>query len=104
LRAYQIVFCGVIAIVGLAGNLIASAPADDGAAVAVFPPWWSAARAFAAAGGTAEILDGGAFPFVLIVKSQRPGLHARLRDAGALLILNPLGAGPCRQSSGEQNV
>ena len=44
-----------------------------------------------------EIVDAGAFPFILIVQSDRPGLADRLRAAGALLLVNPLGASGCGQ-------
>lgn len=105
LRSFPIFLCLAICVVGLVGSIAAETPNDDAAVAAVFPPWWSAARDFAAAGGAGDIVTGGAVPFVLIVQSQRPGLNARLRAAGALLLLNPLAAGGCLQSStGDQNV
>lgn len=104
-RASAIILCLVICVAGVAVSISAGAPNDDSAVVAIFPPWWPASRAFAAASDVGAIVDGGAFPFVLVVQSQRPGLGDRLRAAGALLLLNPLGFGGCVASpSRNQNV
>lgn len=97
-RASAIILCLVICVAGAAVSLSTGAPNDDSAVVAVFPPWWPSSRAVAAASDVGAIVDGGAFPFVLIVQSQNPGLGERLRAAGALLLLNPLGFGGCLTS------
>jgi hypothetical protein len=84
-----------LGLFGLAASVEASV-ADDGSAVAaVFPPWWPTPRIFAAAAQAGDVVDVGASPAVLIVRSQQPGLPRRLRAAGAILLLNPLGAGAC---------
>jgi hypothetical protein len=97
LRAFPVLLCLLICSFGLAGSLIASGPRDDRAIAALFPPWWSPATRFSAAGSAGEIVDAGAFPFILIIQSDRPGLADRLRAAGALLLVNPFGAGGCRE-------
>ena len=104
-RAFPILLCLAIPVAGIAVSVGAAKPNDDSAIVAVFPPWWSASRALTAASDVGAVVDSGAFPFVLIVQSQRPGLGDRLRAAGALLLLNPLGVGGCEPSpSRNQNV
>jgi hypothetical protein len=95
--------CIAIALAGLAAGAVAGKPNDAGSLVAVFPPWWSASRALAEASRVGDVVNAGAFPFVLIVQSQRPGLEERLRAAGAVLLLNPIGIGGCEPSE-SQNV
>ena len=73
----------------------AGVAANAQAVAAVFPPWWSAAKVLAAAAEAGEVVDVGASPAVLIVRSQQPGLQGRLRAAGAILLLDPRGAGAC---------
>jgi len=99
LRAFSLLLWLIIGVAGLAGSISAAAPNDAGGIAAVFPPWWSASRAFAAAASAGDVLNGGAYGFVLIVQSRRPGLGARLRAAGALFLLNPLAVGGCRPAA-----
>lgn len=96
IRAFSLLLWLVIGVAGLAGSISAAAPRDAGIIAAVFPPWWSASRALAAADGVGDVLNGGTYRFVLIVQSRGPGLGARLRAAGALFLLNPLAVGGCR--------
>jgi hypothetical protein len=71
--------------------------ADRRSVAAVFPPWWSAARAFEAAGSAGEIARTGAYSSILIVHSTQPALAARLRKAGAFLVLDPMRLARCMQ-------
>lgn len=75
-----------------------AAPRGDGPAAAVFPPWWSAPRAIAAADAAGTVSGVGAYPFIVIA-SPRPDQDAplarALRVQGAWLILDPGLAGPC---------
>lgn len=104
-RAFPILMCLTIGMLGLGGSLSAAAPSDESAVAAVFPPWWTASRSLSAASQAGAVLDAGVLPFVLIVRSPHPGLSARLRAAGALILLNPLGLGGCVQSgAGNQDV
>ncbi len=85
-------------IVNLAGLILvlsnlAIADLEDGAAF--FPPWWPPARAFEAAGSAGQIGRVGALPTIIIVHSTEPGLSARLRKAGAFLVLNPITLALC---------
>jgi hypothetical protein len=94
-RALPLFICLAISVAAMAASIGASKTSDGDAIVAVFPPWWSAARTFYAAGETGAILNNGAFPFVVVVQSASAGLDVRLRAAGALLLLDPLGLGGC---------
>jgi hypothetical protein len=78
-----------IALVGVFVILASAAPRDPHSAAALFPPWWSSARAFAAAGSVGEIARTGVISSIIVVHSNAPGLADRLRDAGALLIIDP---------------
>ncbi|MFC7331798.1 hypothetical protein [Rhodocista pekingensis] len=78
--------------------LVSAGPAPDAAEVAVvFSPWSTAAGRFAAleAADAVAVRAGGA-PFIWVVRSDRPGLAARLHAAGLLLLLDPIAAGGCR--------
>jgi hypothetical protein len=89
-----LVIGSAICILSLAVSAGAVVPADARQVAVLFPPWWSAPKVFAHAASAGEIVQVGA-PFVLILRSDQPGLSARLRRAGAVLLLNPLGVGPC---------
>jgi hypothetical protein len=71
--------------------------ASPGAPVAaIFPPWWSAERSFIAAASTGgAIVRQGAWSSILVVVSADGDLPRRLRDAGALLLVNPAALGGC---------
>jgi len=73
-----------------------AAPPAGGAVAAVFPPWWDAARAFAAAGTAGPVARFGAVPFIVIVAAPN---RARLRAAGAWLLLDPRALGGCAQAT-----
>ncbi len=66
---------------------------------AMFPPWWSAARAFEAAASTGAIVDVGRVPFLIVVRGDRSTLAARLKAAGALATLNADEFGGCRTNN-----
>lgn len=73
----------------------AAAPAGATRVAAVFPPWWSAARAASAAASAGDIAGAGALSSIMIVSSDAPGLDVRLRAAGAIILLSPGLAGLC---------
>ena len=68
------------------------APSVDGPVAAIFPPWWDARSAFVAAGDAGAVVRFGALPFVVIVAATD---RARLRAAGAWLLLDPRALGGC---------
>lgn len=72
-------------------------PADGATRVAaIFPPWWTAQDVMASLSGSdTVILRGGIAPSVLLLSSPTPGLSQRLRNAGALLIIDPEAAAGC---------
>jgi hypothetical protein len=94
---------GTVAAAIAVGSLVVAAAttvrADAATLAAVFPPWWPASRALGAAAEAGDVLTVGASPHVVIVRSARPNLPARLRLAGALILLNPFGASACEQPS-----
>jgi hypothetical protein len=73
----------------------AAAPMGATRVAAVFPPWWTGARAIDAAATAGSIAGAGATASILIVSSDAPGLAARLRAAGAMMLLSPGLAGLC---------
>ena len=62
---------------------------------ALFPPWWSAPRALAAASAGGMPVRFGAAGFVVIVMPDIPDAMQRLRQAGAWLLLDPKVLGGC---------
>jgi hypothetical protein len=88
----------VTTVAGLAaGGLLISVlggPAG-GPVAAVFPPWWSAARAVEAAGNGGTVLRLGPADFVVFVAPDEARGPERLRQAGAWLLLNPRGVTGC---------
>jgi hypothetical protein len=108
-RIVPILACLAISSAGIAASLGAGKPSTDSSVVAVFPPWWSASRTLVAASRAGAVLNSGVYSFVVVVQSQDSEqdreLGARLRAAGALLLLDPLGLGGCLQSPARnQNV
>jgi hypothetical protein len=62
----------------------------------VFAPWTDTGSAVVrVAAANARLVRVGALPFVLIVQSDAPGVFARLRATGALLILDARDAVGC---------
>jgi hypothetical protein len=102
LRLGPVLLCGLICCAGLVGGLLAAEPKGDAAVAAVFPPWWPASQSLAAAASAGDVRGAGALPFVFIVQPRDPDLSARLRAAGALLLMNPLGQIGCAQKSAKR--
>lgn len=88
---------GVTAVISLALAIGAAVQPPRGPLVAaVFPPWWPESR-IAAAAATAGLVQGhGGSRFVLLFAADRADRLARLRAAGALLLLDPGNAALCR--------
>jgi hypothetical protein len=82
----------------------AAAPVGASRVAAVFPPWWSAAQAAGAAASAGNIAGAGAHSSIVIVSSATPGLEARLRDAGAIVLLSPDLAGLCNVTATEDRT
>jgi hypothetical protein len=81
-----------------------AAPIGATRVAAIFPPWWNGARAMDAAATAGDIAGAGAHPSILIVSSDAPGLAARLRDAGAMILLSPGLAGLCDVPSAKEHT
>lgn len=74
---------------------VEAAPTRSDAIAAVFPPWWSSAHVATAAASAGRIVAGGGAPFVVALRSDRPGLAGRARASGAWLVLDPDIRGLC---------
>jgi hypothetical protein len=87
---------GLMAVLPLGVALGAQAvPPAGGPVAAVFPPWWQATRVFAAAGTAGPVARFGALPVIVVVATPD---RARLRAAGAWLLLDPRALGGCAQT------
>ena len=90
-------------VLGVAGVLLSlgaavaveAQPRTPDRLAAVFPPWWSTARVFDAAGEAGNIAGAGGASFVVILRGDPARLAVRAREAGALLLLDPAMAGVC---------
>ncbi len=89
----------------LAVAIAAAGPVPDAPVAMIFPPWWTAARAFAAAARLgAPIIRFGAIPTIVVVPPDgTPTLSARARAAGALVVVNAIGLGGCATPRPQQN-
>jgi len=86
--AGQIFITGLAILISLApAAAIVAAPTDPSRVAMVFPPWWSAARAFEAAASEGEILGEGGVPFVVIVHLDPSKSRTRTRKVGPLFML-----------------
>ncbi len=85
----------ILALLSLAAAAaIELQPPARGPVAAVFPPWWGAARSMLAAASAGPVVRLGALPSI-VVALPAPGGLARLRRAGAWLLLNPAALGGC---------
>ena len=75
--------------------------ADTEVVAVVFPPWWSAERAFqAAASANAAFVRTTAIPAVLVVRPDEQAGLIRLRDAGAWFAIDPRAIAACLTPEG----
>jgi len=75
---------------------------DDRVMAAVYPPWWSDARIGGAAASAGAIAAGGGVRNVVLIQAEAPGLAARVRRTGALLLLDARAARFCIDTTGER--
>jgi hypothetical protein len=89
----------------IAALVLGAAPRQANAAAAIFPPWWDAPRALAAADRAGAVTGIGAQPFIItLTERPAPGaadrsLASALRAQGAWLVVDPGLAGPCTRPS-----
>lgn len=67
---------------------LAAQPRRTDRMAAVFAPWESPGAVFAAASRAGAVDAAGGYANILIVRSDRPGLAARLRKAGAWALID----------------
>ena len=91
---------------GLVGSLAATLLVVQSSALprsdevtAVFPPWWSATRAFEAAAGAGRIVALGHGASVLTVHGDPGRIAHDLRDAGALLVFDSSPSAGCHTAT-----
>lgn len=93
------------ALASLAVAVVLSAgPRSPNEIAAVFPPWWTPAQAFEAAGRAGAVTRVGGADSVMIVVSSDTFLAQRLYAEGALLLLDPVVTGLCGTSKEPGNV
>src|SRR5712671_200879 len=86
----------VVSFLGTAWIGLRPSPAIGEPVAAVFPPWWGAERAFAAASSSGgAIVREGAWPSILVLSSADEDFADRLHAAGAWLLLNPKALDAC---------
>jgi hypothetical protein len=90
---------GGLALVVVAGL----GPHGDGRVVAVFPPWWSQARALRAAASVGLVGAVGGVRNVILIKGDSAGLERRANAAGALLLLDPIASIGCASAGGRHS-
>lgn len=75
---------------------------DDRVMAAVYPPWWSDARIGQAAASAGSIAAAGGARNVILIQAETPGLAARVRRTGALLLLDSRAARFCIDTTRER--
>jgi hypothetical protein len=86
----------IVSFLGTAWLELRPVLAADEPVAALFPPWWDADRALtaaAAAGGA--VVREGAWPSILVLKSDDGDLGRRLYASGAWLLVNPKALEAC---------
>jgi hypothetical protein len=73
------------------GSLVAAAmgsarPTDAARLAAIYPPWWSAERALAAASAAGPVAGSGRLPFIVAVSGAGSGAVERLKLSGAVFV------------------
>jgi hypothetical protein len=85
----------VLSWIAIAALSLQVHPGTEVVAVA-FPPWWSAQQVFqAAASANAAIVRDTALPALLVVRPDVFDGLARLRKAGAWLVIDPQAIAAC---------
>jgi hypothetical protein len=80
---------------GMAGLSFRPTSADASIA-AVFPPWWTSERAFAAAASAGDaVVREGAWSNILVIRPSDDRFAERLHAAGAWLLLNAKALDAC---------
>lgn len=84
----------VLALSTVAVLALAAAPSRADAMAAVYPPWWTSARAVASAATEGRLQAVGSAN-VVVVTSDQPALGRRLRASGALFVIDSRLASLC---------
>jgi hypothetical protein len=87
---------GLAAASTLAMGALRALPRDGTQVAAVFAPWTSGGEVFArVADADGLVVRRGLFDAIVVVRSDAPGLIARLYGAGAWLVIDPDVFGGC---------
>jgi len=85
----------VLSWIAIAALSLQARPGTEVVAVA-FPPWWSTQQVFqAAAAAEAAIVRSTALTAILVVRPDDLDGLARLREAGAWLVMDPQAVAGC---------
>lgn len=71
------------------------APPPSGPVAALFPPWWSTARAVIAGAEAGPVIRIGGLGAVVVIAAGDDAARHRLRASGAWLLLDPQRIGGC---------
>jgi hypothetical protein len=86
----------VVSVLGTATLSVLPSDAPGAPVAAVFPPWWSAERSFAAAASAGgAIVREGAWSNILVVTPGEGDFTRRLYAAGAWLLVDPKALDAC---------
>ncbi|MEF2554577.1 hypothetical protein VQ042_25360 [Aurantimonas sp. A2-1-M11] len=78
----------LVALAGMVAAMPEPSFARSQSVAAFFPPWWSQARVIRAAASAGSLLDVGQWSSVAVFAFSDAGLIHRLRDAGAILLVD----------------
>ncbi|MCE7029692.1 hypothetical protein [Jiella avicenniae] len=82
-----------VTLAGLIASLPAPAFGPGSSVAALFPPWWSQERVLAAATQSGSLLDVGGWSSVVVLAFTDKALPDRLRESGALIVLDARAVG-----------
>jgi hypothetical protein len=99
LSPLAMLFSVAVLTVGMIVSRGAGAPGDP--MVAVFPPWWSQSRSFAATSDSGVAVAGfGPVGWLVVAVPGTEADSRRIRESGALLLLNAAAARLCGGADG----
>ncbi|ORE97819.1 hypothetical protein ATO4_07765 [Aurantimonas sp. 22II-16-19i] len=79
-------------VTGSLAMLVAMLPGptfgQDASVAALFPPWWPQERVLRAATSAGDLVDSGGWTSVVVLRFGDSRLPDRLREAGALIVLD----------------
>ncbi|TFF17685.1 hypothetical protein E3C22_23810 [Jiella endophytica] len=89
-RSPLAVWFGTLAasLVGLVASMPGPTFGKDAGVAALYPPWWSQEEVLRSAGSAGDLIDTGGWSSVAILVFKDEDLPRRLRESGALMVMN----------------